>query len=206
MTDKEKKADKKDPTNINITIQTKKESPKNQENKGSQIGKKRERPKDEQEDEKDWWGDFCIISRKLIEESGVDPAEIKALGTSALGADCLPVDEQCNPLRMAILYGIDARAVDEIKQLTEMYGEQQIRKWYGRLLCSSDIMPKILWIKNKEPEIYEKTYKFITASFFYINLDKKIKNDIISTLELVHCTQVQPCWRGDSPPFYSKLP
>ena len=52
MTDKEKKADKKDPTNINITIQTKKESPKNQENKGSQIGKKRERPKDEQEDEK----------------------------------------------------------------------------------------------------------------------------------------------------------
>ena len=67
---------------------------------------------------------------------------------------------------MAILYGIDARAVDEIQQLTEMYGEQQIRKWYGRLLCSSDIMPKILWIKNKEPEIYEKTYKFITASTY----------------------------------------
>ena len=49
MTDKEKKADKKDPKNINITIQKKIESPKNQD---SLTGKKRERPKVEQEDEK----------------------------------------------------------------------------------------------------------------------------------------------------------
>ena len=27
-------------------------------------------------------------------------------------------------------------------------------------------VPKILWIKNKEPEIYEKTYKFLTGSSF----------------------------------------
>ncbi|MBQ1483045.1 MAG: FGGY-family carbohydrate kinase [Erysipelotrichaceae bacterium] len=120
----------------------------------------------EHDAEKDWWGDFCIISKKLIEISGVDPKGIKALGTSALGADCLPVDEDCKPLRKAILYGIDARAVDEMKQLTEMYGEEQIRKWYGRPLCSSDVMPKILWIKNKEPEVYAKAYKFITASTY----------------------------------------
>ena len=120
----------------------------------------------EHDAEKDWWGDFCIISKKLIEESGINPSEIKALGTSALGADCLPVDENCNPLRKAILYGIDARATDEIEQLTKMYGDEQIRKWYGRPLCSSDVMPKILWIKNKEPEIYNKTYKFITASTY----------------------------------------
>lgn len=120
----------------------------------------------EHDAEKDWWGDFCIISRNLIEKSGADPKDIRALGTSALGADCLPVDENCVPLRKAILYGIDARAVDEMAWLTELYGEEQIRKWYGRPLCSSDVMPKILWIKNKEPEVYEKTYKFITASTY----------------------------------------
>jgi xylulokinase len=120
----------------------------------------------EHDAEKDWWGDFCIISKKLIENSGVDPKDIKALGTSALGADCLPVDEECRPLRKAILYGIDARATDEIEELTQMYGEEQIRKWYGRALCSSDVMPKILWIKNKEPEVYAKAHKFITASTY----------------------------------------
>lgn len=120
----------------------------------------------EHDAEKDWWGDFCIISRGLLEETGIDPRDIKAVGASALGADCLPVDENCKPLRKAILYGIDARATDEMEQLTLLYGEEQIRKWYGRPLCSSDVIPKILWIKNKEPEIYAKTHKFITGSTY----------------------------------------
>lgn len=120
----------------------------------------------EHDADKDWWGDFCTISHALIAKSGIDPKDIKALGASALGADCLPVDENCNPLRKAILYGVDARATDEINQLTEMYGEKQIKKWYGRPLCSSDVMPKILWIKNKEAEVYAKAHKFLTGSSF----------------------------------------
>jgi len=120
----------------------------------------------EHDAQRDWWGDFCIISKELIRLSGIDPKEIKAVGSSALGADCLPVDENCMPLRKAILYGIDARATAEMEQLTKLYGEEQIRKWYGRPLCSSDVMPKILWIKNNEPEVYAKTYKFITGSTY----------------------------------------
>ena len=120
----------------------------------------------EHDAEKDWWGDFCIISKALLEKSKVDPKDVKAIGTSALGADCLPVDENCKPLRKAILYGIDARATDEMEELTKMYGPEQIKKWYGRPLCSSDVMPKILWIKNKEPEVYAKAHKFITASTY----------------------------------------
>jgi xylulokinase len=113
-----------------------------------------------------WWHDFCAISRDLLAKSGVDPSQIKAIGASALGADCLPVDENCRPLRKAILYGIDARATDEMQELTEMYGEEQIKKWYGRPLCSSDVMPKILWIKNKEPEVYKAAHKFLTGSSY----------------------------------------
>lgn len=120
----------------------------------------------EHDAEKDWWGDFRTISKALIAKTGIDPKDIRAVGASALGADCLPVDEHCNPLRKAILYGIDARATDEMAQLTELYGDEQIRKWYGRPLCSSDVMPKILWIKNKEPEVYAKTHKFITGSTY----------------------------------------
>ena len=69
-----------------------------------------------------------------MKKSGIDPVQIKAVGLSALGADCLPVDEQCRPLRKAILYGIDARAGKEIEQLTSLYGPEQIRRWYGRPL------------------------------------------------------------------------
>lgn len=113
-----------------------------------------------------WWHDFCEISNALLKKSGLDSSEILAVGASALGADCLPVDENCNPLRKAILYGIDARATEEMDYLTKYYGEEQIKQWYGRPLCSSDVMPKILWIKNNEPEVYAKTHKFLTGSSF----------------------------------------
>lgn len=120
----------------------------------------------EHDADKDWWGDFCAISRRLIEDSQVDPKDILAVGASALGADCLPVDRECRPLRKAILYGIDSRATREMADLTALYGEEQIKKWYGRPLCSSDVMPKILWIKNNEPQVYQQAHKFITASTF----------------------------------------
>lgn len=113
-----------------------------------------------------WWHDFCEISNELIKKAKIRPEDILAVGASALGADCLPVDHECKPLRKAILYGIDARATDEIEYLTSYYGEEQILAWFGRPLCSSDVMPKILWIKNKEPEVYKKTYKFLTGSSY----------------------------------------
>ncbi len=122
----------------------------------------------EHDAENDWWGDFCDISKAIINKSKINPKLIKSVGISALGADCLPVDENCRPLRNAILYGIDARAEKEIIQLTEIFGEEQINRWYGRPLCSSDIVPKILWIKNNEPDIYKQTYKFLTATSYIV--------------------------------------
>lgn len=113
-----------------------------------------------------WWHDFCLISNDLIARSGVDPEDIKGVAASALGADCLPVDEECRPLRKAILYGIDARALDQCAELTELYGIDQIKAWFGRPLGSSDVMPKILWVKQNEPDVYARTYKFLTGSSF----------------------------------------
>lgn len=113
-----------------------------------------------------WWGDFCILSRRLLEESGIDPAEIAGVGGSTLGSDCLPVDEACRPLRKAILYGIDARAQEEIRWLEDYYGPERVRELFGRPICSGDVAPKILWIKRHEPEVYARTYKFLTGSSY----------------------------------------
>ena len=113
-----------------------------------------------------WWKDFCEVSKGLIEKAGIRPEEIAAVGSDVLGCDCLPVDEHCRPLRKAILYGIDARATQEIAYLNEYYGEEKVRELFGHPLCSDDIGPKILWIRRNEPEIYEKTYKFLTGSSY----------------------------------------
>jgi xylulokinase len=118
----------------------------------------------EQDAESVWWGDFCQATLRLLRESGVRPEDIAAVGGDTLGCDCLPVDEHCRPLRKAVLYGIDARADEEIAFLNRHYADAQAL--YGHPLCSDDIAPKILWIKNHEPDIYARTYKFLTGSSF----------------------------------------
>lgn len=113
-----------------------------------------------------WWGDFCKLSKKLLTESGISPGDVACIGASALGTDCVPVDEDCMPLRPAILYGIDARASGEIEWLTKHYGKRRVQELFGHPICSGDTATKILWIKNHEPDVYAKTYKFLTGSSF----------------------------------------
>lgn len=113
-----------------------------------------------------WWYDFCKLSHSLLLKGGISPDEIAGIGASALGSDCLPVDMDCRPLRKAILYGIDARSQKEIEFMNEYYGKDVVRKLFGRPICSGDVAAKILWIKNNEPEVYQKTYKFLTGSSY----------------------------------------
>jgi len=115
-----------------------------------------------------WWGDFCSISRELIAKSGVGPKQIVGIGCSGIGACCLPVDENNKPLRKAILYGIDVRASKQIEDINRDIGEKNILEKYGCPVTSQSPAPKILWLKENEPECYKKTAKFITSSTFLV--------------------------------------
>lgn len=113
-----------------------------------------------------WWSDFCAISKGLMEKAGIGPEKILAVGTSVMGCDCIPVDENCKPLRKAILYGIDARSGAQIEELLETFGQEKVLEMYGHIPASDDIAPKILWIKENEPEVYAKAAKFLTGSSY----------------------------------------
>ena len=111
-------------------------------------------------------GTFCKISRALLQRAGVKSTEVAAVGASALGADLVPVDENCVAMRKAILYGIDARAAEEIAYLNSIFTPDEVLEFNGRPLCSNDIPPKILWLKNNEPEIWKKAHKLLTGSSY----------------------------------------
>ena len=93
----------------------------------------------EHDADKVWYKDICIISQKLLNQSKVNPEDIKCIGVSALSSDCLPVDIHGKPLRKAILYGIDARAMAECQELTDKWGENKVIELFGRPLGASDI-------------------------------------------------------------------
>jgi xylulokinase len=122
----------------------------------------------EHDPELTWWGDFCTITKQLLSTPGVESTDIKGVGISAIGPDVLPIDENFNPLRMGILYGVDTRAVKEIDELNEKYGEDEIFNATANCLSSQSTGPKILWIKKNEPEVYKKARWFVDATTFIV--------------------------------------
>ena len=122
----------------------------------------------EHDAEQIWWKEFCLTSKALLKEAGLQGEDIASVGASTLGCDCLPVDESCKPLRKAILYGIDSRAQEELTYLAAYYGEEEVKRIFGRPICSGDVAPKILWIKNNEPDVYHNTKKFLTGTSYIV--------------------------------------
>lgn len=122
----------------------------------------------EQDAETIWWGEFVQIVKDLLQESGVAPREILGVGVSGIGPCVLPVDEEFNPLRPAILYGIDTRATAEIEQYLQDLGEEEVFRRAGCELSASAVAPKILWLYNNEPEVYKKARWFLTCQNFIV--------------------------------------
>ena len=122
----------------------------------------------EHDPEGTWWGDVCAVSKKLLATEGVTPDQIKGVGISAIGPDVLPIDENFTPLRNGILYGVDTRAVEEIAEMNERFGEDHIFNSCGNALSSQATGPKILWIKKNEPEVYAKARWFVDATTFIV--------------------------------------
>ncbi|WP_074018014.1 FGGY-family carbohydrate kinase [Kallipyga gabonensis] len=115
-----------------------------------------------------WWDEFCQISKELQKSAGIESQEIAGVGVSVMGCDCISVDREVKPIRKAILYGIDARSVDQIRKLDEDFGEEKVLEMFGHKPNSDDISTKILWIKENEPEVFKKTYKFLTGSSYMV--------------------------------------
>lgn len=117
----------------------------------------------------DWWMGFCVLSRALLAESKIDPADIAAVGCSGIGPCLLPVDAEGRPLRAAILYGVDTRARREIAALNEELGEQAIFARCGNALTTQSVGPKIRWLRDHEPEVFARTSRIATCSTYLVH-------------------------------------
>ncbi len=114
----------------------------------------------------DWWGDTVRLTRTILADSGVDPKDIAAVATSAIGPCMLPVDEGGEPLMNGVLYGVDTRAENEITALNAQIGEDRILATCGNALTSQSVGPKILWLKRNHPDLYARTHKVLTSTSF----------------------------------------
>ncbi|WP_166997251.1 FGGY-family carbohydrate kinase [Paramicrobacterium fandaimingii] len=114
-----------------------------------------------------WWNDFASVSRELVSTMSTGD-EILAVACSAIGPCVLPVDAELNPLRPAILYGVDTRADEQIADFERRIGRDEIFRRSGNTLTSQSAGPKVAWIVENEPAIAEAARWYMTSQSFLV--------------------------------------
>lgn len=111
-----------------------------------------------------WWDEFQDIVRELLSANA--DADVVAVGVSGMGPCVLLADEDDNPVRSAILYGVDTRSTEQIAHLTEQLGEQEITRVGGSALTSQAGGAKIVWVADEEPDVWSRAKRlFMPASW-----------------------------------------
>jgi len=113
----------------------------------------------------DWWRSLCLNTAGLLRESGVSSADVACIVFSGQMMGAVSVDLQGRPVRDAIIWA-DTRAVDQAAAVAERIDPRRVYALTGHRLSASYSAAKILWLKEMEPESYERTYKFLHAKDF----------------------------------------
>ena len=107
----------------------------------------------------DWVHNWDLASscvREVLAETGIDPHSIAGISTTCMREGILLYDEDGNEIWACA--NVDARSNDEVAQLIALNPnlEKELYLESGEAYALG-ALPRILWVKNKMPEIYEKT-------------------------------------------------
>jgi xylulokinase len=125
-----------------------------------------ERPGYAEQDALKVWKLTKEVIKEAVEKSGA--SSIQALSLSVQGDAIIPVDENIHPLHQTLL-GMDYRSTAEVEYCKEVLGDKALFEATGMRPHPMNSATKILWIKNNLPDIYKKTYKFMTYADFILS-------------------------------------
>ncbi|MBQ3995196.1 MAG: carbohydrate kinase, partial [Clostridia bacterium] len=125
----------------------------------------------------EWWEAMCVTTKKIFAESSVKPEQIDGISFCSQMQGVVLVDKEGNALRPAMSY-MDQRGKKELKEAIA-YGPQVAGAnlfkflpyfYYTHAVSSSvkDPIFKYLWVKNNEPEVYDKIYKWLDVKEYLI--------------------------------------
>ena len=93
--------------------------------------------------------------------------EIGGVGVTSQGITFIPVDKGGNPLSNAISW-LDTRATKELEEVFNFFSKEEIFSLTGKRAEAYYVLPKLLWLKKHNREIYEKADKFLLVADFVI--------------------------------------
>lgn len=115
-----------------------------------------------EQDPQDYWDAIVANTKKLL--VGTDKVQILGIVFSTQAMGVIPVDKDGNVLRRNITW-VDGRAEEQARWMMNLFGGRAaFKSFLGIEITGKDVIPKLRWLKHKEPEIYRKTYKVLDVN------------------------------------------
>ena len=117
-----------------------------------------------EQDPEDWWNAMTQSTRRLMDETGVSPDDVLCVVNSTQLIGIVPVDDGGVTLRPGIIW-LDSRAPEEARWVMNKFlGPTVFAAIAGASITGKDGIPKLLWLKKNEPDVYKRMKYFLDVS------------------------------------------
>lgn len=113
-----------------------------------------------EQDPREWIDKTVEALKDLVEQFDGKTVDIQGISFSGQMHGLVLLDEEDNVLRNAILWN-DTRTTEQCKQIYDIVGEKRLLEITKNPALEGFTLPKLLWVKQYEPEIFEKAAVFM---------------------------------------------
>jgi len=108
-----------------------------------------------EQDPHEWWTGTAASIREALSAAGATGEDVAAVGLTGQMHGLVLLDGRRNVLRPAILWN-DQRTGAECAEIERRVGRSQLVREVGNVALTGFTAPKILWVRNHEPEVYAR--------------------------------------------------
>ncbi|MGE5248974.1 MAG: xylulokinase [Bacteroidota bacterium] len=121
-----------------------------------------------EQDPESWWQAIVLSTRRVMEQAGIHPREVLGITHATQLLGIVPMGADGCPLRPGIIW-LDGRAADQAARIMRKFLEPRVfAALSGAEFSGKDGLPKLLWLKEQEAEIYAKMTCFLDVNGYLI--------------------------------------
>ena len=113
------------------------------------------RPLWSEQEPEEWWTAVSSSIRAVLEKADVTGERVAAVGLTGQMHGLVLLDENGRVLRPAILWN-DQRTQSQCDEIHRRIGRERFIQITGNVALTGFTAPKILWVKENEPELFAK--------------------------------------------------
>lgn len=123
------------------------------------------------------WEAVQVVIREALQRAGIAPSQIIGIGLTGLLHALTPIDAEGRPLARAMLW-MDQRCQPQVEWMAREHADILEAEMGTTRASTTWSAPKLRWIYENQPELIERTYKFMpTKDYIRFKLTGTIETD-----------------------------